>query len=95
VRAADAAGNLGPFSNIADATTPGVEFLNETVVQNLDFVTTMRFLPNGAMLMGEIGGTIRLVPPGANEPNSTPFNNLNNLPLFLTEHGERFPNGAA
>jgi len=49
-------------------------FLNEVVVQNLNFVPTMAFLPDGKMLMGEIGGTIRVVQPGASQADPTPFN---------------------
>ena len=44
---------------------PPPEFANETVVTNLDFVSAMRFAPGGKMLMAEIGGTIRVVQPGA------------------------------
>ena len=68
VRARDGAGNLGPYSNGATVNDVCAGFANDTVVQNLNFVTTMRFLPDGKMLMGEIGGTIRVVPVGANQP---------------------------
>ena len=75
IRAADAAGNLGPYSNIANATTAAaIGFANETVATNLNFVTTMRFLPDGKKLVGEIGGTIRVIPVGATSPSPTPFN---------------------
>ena len=52
---------------------PPPEFANETVVTNLDFVSAMRFAPGGKMLMAEIGGTIRVVQPGASQPDATPF----------------------
>jgi glucose/arabinose dehydrogenase len=59
VRAADAAGNVGPYSAPATATTVAVAsaFSNDVVVQNLNFVP----------------GTLRVVQPGATQPDSTPF----------------------
>ena len=75
VRAADGSGNLGPYSNIASATSTGTAgFANDTVATSLDFVTTMRFLPDGKKLVGEIGGTLRVIPVGASVPSATPFN---------------------
>ena len=75
VRASDAASNLGPYSNIVSATTTAsAGFANDTVATGLNFVTTMRFLPDGKKLVGEIGGTIRVIPVGATTPSPTPFN---------------------
>ncbi|MFN8638978.1 MAG: PQQ-dependent sugar dehydrogenase [Dehalococcoidia bacterium] len=54
----------------------GPPFINETVVQNLNFVPTMRFLPDGRMLVGEIAGTIRIVQSGATSPDATAFNTI-------------------
>ena len=75
VRAVDAAGNLGPYSPVVTATTVSgaSAFANDVVVQNLNFVPAMRFLPGGKKLMGEIAGTLRVVQPGATEPDGTPF----------------------
>ena len=74
-RAVDAAGNLGPYSPVVTATTVSgtSAFANDVVVQNLNFVPAMRFLPGGKKLMGEIAGTLRVVQPGATEPDATPF----------------------
>ena len=75
VRAADGAGNLGPYSNIASATATGsAGFANDTVATSLNFVTTMRFLPDGKKLVGEIGGTLRIIPAGSSVPSATAFN---------------------
>ena len=75
VRAVDAAGNLGAYSPISTATTVSgaSAFSNDVVVQNLNFVPAMRFLPGGKMLLGEIAGTLRVVQPGATQPDATPF----------------------
>ena len=74
-RAADAAGNLGPYSTISTATTVSgaSAFSNTVVVQNLNFVPAMLFMPGGKMVMAEIGGTLRVVQSGATQPDSTPF----------------------
>ncbi len=75
VRAVDAAGNPGPYTTPVEATTgvaPG--FAVDSVVENLDLVDSMRFLPDGSMLMGELGGTIRVVRAGQTQPDATPFN---------------------
>ena len=74
-RAVDAAGNLGPYSPVVTAATVSgaSAFANDVVVQNLNFVPAMRFLPGGKKLMGEIAGTLRVVQPGATQPDSTPF----------------------
>ncbi len=80
VRAEDTTNNLGPYSGTTSTTTPvGSGFANDTVVQNLDFVTTMEILPGGKMLMAEIGGTIRVVQQGANQPDAVPFNDIQDV----------------
>ena len=76
VRARDNGNTSGPYSNVATASTS--IFTNEVVVQNLNLVTSMVFLPDGSMLMGQVNGTIRVVQPGAIQPDSTPFNAIPN-----------------
>jgi glucose/arabinose dehydrogenase len=76
VRARDNGNTSGPYSNVATASTS--TFTNEVVVQNLNLVTSMVFLPDGSMLMGQVNGTIRVVQPGAIQPDSTPFNAIPN-----------------
>ncbi|TMG42046.1 MAG: PQQ-dependent sugar dehydrogenase, partial [Chloroflexi bacterium] len=62
----------------AASSPPVATFTNETVVQNLNFATTMVFLPDGKMFIGEIGGTIRVVPPGGTQPDAVPVNVIPN-----------------
>ena len=81
VRATDATPNLSVYSSVAGATTPSTSssgFTNDVVVQNLNLVTCMVFLPDGKELMGEIDGTIRVVQKDAIEPDATPFNAIPN-----------------
>jgi uncharacterized repeat protein (TIGR01451 family) len=83
VRAADAAGNLGAFSNTASATTPagvsGGTFQNEILITGMNLPTALRFLPNGDMLILELGGKIWLVPAGTTTVSATPFLSLTNI----------------
>ena len=76
VRARDNGNTSGPYSNVATASTS--IFTNEVVVQNLNLVTSMVFLPDGSMLMGQVNGTIRVVQPGATQPDAVPFNAIPN-----------------
>jgi glucose/arabinose dehydrogenase len=76
VRARDNGNTSGPYSNVATASTS--IFTNEVVVQNLNLVTSMAFLPDGSMLMGQVNGTIRVVQPGATQPDAVPFNAIPN-----------------
>jgi glucose/arabinose dehydrogenase len=49
------------------------DFIDEVVVPNLNLVATMEFLPDGKILLAELGGTIRIVAAGATQPNAAPF----------------------
>ena len=65
------------FRGAANAPSTAA-FVNQVVVQNLNFVPAMVFLPDGKMFVGEIGGTVRVVLPGATQPESTPVNVIPN-----------------
>ncbi len=78
----DAAGNLATSGDFTFTTLPGAGqsgFQNEILVTGIDFPTTMQFLPNGDMLIGELTGEIKLVPAGSTQPNATPFLTLTNI----------------
>jgi fibronectin type 3 domain-containing protein len=83
VRATDAAGNLGAFSNTASATTSAGgssgTFQNEILISGMNLPTAVRFLPNGNMLILELGGKIWLVPAGTTAVRPTPFLSLANI----------------
>lgn len=53
------------------AVPPG--FVNEVVVPDITTATTIAFLPDGRMLVGELFETIWVVQPGGNAPDPTPF----------------------
>jgi glucose/arabinose dehydrogenase len=79
VRARDAAGN-GTFSapvtvNVANTSY----FQNEILATGLNLPVSTAFLPDGRMLVVELGGTIKILPPPYTQPNPTPFLQLTNV----------------
>lgn len=54
-------------------------FQNEILVTGLNFPTTMEFLPDGSMIVGELTGRIKRVLPGANQAEATDFMTLANI----------------
>src|SRR5262245_59327227 len=62
------------------------DFVNEVVVPGITSATTLAFLPDGRMLVGELTRTIWVVQPGANAPNATPFLQLGSQGL-VSEQG--------
>ena len=70
--ARDAAGNQTTSSGVS-VTTANPAFVNEVVVPGITAATTIAFLPGGRMLIGELTETIWVVQPGANQPDPTPF----------------------
>jgi glucose/arabinose dehydrogenase len=70
--ARDTVGNLTTSSGVS-VTTANPAFVNEVVVPGITDATTIAFLPGGRMLVGELSETIRVVQPGANQPDPTPF----------------------
>jgi glucose/arabinose dehydrogenase len=78
-RARDAAGN-GTFSapvmvNVANTTY----FQNEILATGLNLPVSTAFLPDGRMLVVELGGTIEVLPPPYTQPDPTPFLHLTNV----------------
>jgi glucose/arabinose dehydrogenase len=78
--ARDTAGNQTTSSGVA-VTTANPAFVNETVVPGITDATTIAFLPGGRMLIGELSEKILVVQPGANQPDPTPFLQLDSSRL--------------
>ena len=91
VRAVDAAGNPGPYSNTSSATTlpagAGGTFQNEVLISGMNLPTALQFLPNGDMLILELGGNIWLVPAGTTAVSPTPFLTLTNIGGLASQQG--------
>jgi glucose/arabinose dehydrogenase/chitodextrinase len=54
-------------------TTTNPVFTNEVVVPDISDATTIAFLPDGRMLVGQVSEKILVVQPGAGAPDPTPF----------------------
>ena len=84
--ARDAAGNETTSAGVP-VTTSNPVFVNETVVPGIAAATTIAFLPDGRMLVGELTETIWVVQPGATQPDPTPFLQLPNANQLIGEQG--------
>jgi glucose/arabinose dehydrogenase len=78
--ARDAAGNQTTSTPVS-VTTLNPGFVNEVVVPDITAATTMTFLPDGRMLVGELTETIWVVQPGASQRDATPFLQLDGSQL--------------
>jgi glucose/arabinose dehydrogenase/chitodextrinase len=78
-RARDAAGN----STLSNAVTVNVantnQFQNEVLATGFQLPTSIKFLPDGRMLLVELAGRILVLPPPYTQANSTPFLQLTNV----------------
>ncbi len=63
--------------NVANATAGSFE--NEVLATGLDLPTAIKFLPDGRMLVAELGGKIKVLPPPYTQPDPTPFLQLTNV----------------
>ena len=67
-------------ASAALAVPPG--FSNQVVVPDITAATTLAFLPDGRMLVGELTGAIWVVQPGATQPDAVPFLQIDTSLLF-------------
>ncbi len=90
VRSRDAASNLITSSDFIFATAPagatGV-FQNEILISGMNLPTALQFLPNGDMLVLELGGKIWSVPAGTTQVRTTPFLSLTNIGSLNGQQG--------
>ena len=78
-RAFDAAGNSTLSSPIAVNVANASFFQNEILATNLDLPTSIKFLPDGRMLVVELEGRIRILPFPYIQPDPAPFLQLTNV----------------
>src|SRR5262245_52626518 len=57
----------------------GSYFQNEILATGLNLPTAIKFLPDGRMLVVELAGTIKVLPPPYTTPDPTPFLQLTNI----------------
>ena len=57
----------------------GSNFQNEILATGFNLPTAIKFLPDGRMLVAELTGTVRVLPPPYTTPDPTPFLQLTNI----------------
>jgi glucose/arabinose dehydrogenase/PKD repeat protein len=78
-RARDTSGNVRVATPVNANVVNSDFFHNEVLATGLDLPTAMKFLPDGRMLVAELRGKIKVVPPPYVTPSPTPFLEINNL----------------
>ena len=78
-RARDAAGNSTLSAPVAVNVANTNFFQNEILATGFNLPTSIKFLPDGRMLVVELQGTIKVLPPPYTQPDPTPFLQLTNI----------------
>ena len=78
-RARDEAGNLTTSGPVAVNVANTDHFQNEVLATGFDLPTTLEFLPDGRMLVGELAGRIEVLAPPYTTPSPNPFLQLTNV----------------
>ncbi len=64
---------------VVPGTPPAQDFVNDTLATGFALPTTIEFLPDGRMLVVELQGTIRVLPPPYTQADPTPFLTITNI----------------
>jgi glucose/arabinose dehydrogenase/PKD repeat protein len=75
-RARDVSGNRTVSNPVAVNVANTDSFHNDILATGFNLPVVAKFLPNGNLLVGELGGKIKIVPPPYTTPSSTLFNQL-------------------
>ncbi len=78
-RARDAAGNVTTSGSVNVTVSNGSFFQNEVLATGFDLPTTFEFLPDGRMLVAELQGRIKVLPPPYTQPAPGLFLQLTNV----------------
>ncbi len=78
-RARDAAGNTTTSAPVNVNVANTDYFQNEILATGFDLPTTLEFLPDGRMLVGELQGKIKVLPPPYTQPDPGLFLQINNV----------------
>src|SRR5439155_18493890 len=83
-RARDRAGNTTLSNPVTVAVAnPGV-FQVETLATSFTLPTAFAFLPDGRLLVAEMGGAVKILPPPYTQPNVQPLLQITNLAPITT-----------
>jgi glucose/arabinose dehydrogenase len=78
-RARDAAGNAKFSAAVTVNVANTSSFQNEELAAGFELPTSIKFLPDGRMLLVELAGRIRVLAPPYTQPDATPFLQLTNI----------------
>jgi glucose/arabinose dehydrogenase len=78
-RARDAAGNTTLSAPVTVNVANSNQFQNEILATGFDLPTNIEFLPDGRMLVMELQGKVKVLPPPYTQPDPTPFLQLTNV----------------
>ena len=78
-RARDAAGNTATSAGVAVNVANTDYFQNEVLATGFDLPTTFEFLPDGRMLVAELQGRIKILPPPYTQPSPGLFLQITNI----------------
>ena len=78
-RARDAAGNTATSGGVAVNVANTDYFQNEVLATGFDLPTTFEFLPDGRMLVAELQGRIKILPPPYTQPSPGLFLQITNI----------------
>jgi glucose/arabinose dehydrogenase/chitodextrinase len=78
-QARDAAGNISLSEPVTVNVANTSYFQNEILATGFNLPTSIEFLPDGRMLVIELAGTIKVLPPPYTQPDPTPFLQLTNV----------------
>jgi glucose/arabinose dehydrogenase len=78
-RARDTAGNTALSAPVTVNVANTSSFQNEVLATGFDLPTAIKFLPDGRMLVVELQGKIKVLPPPYTTPDPTPFLQLTNV----------------
>jgi glucose/arabinose dehydrogenase/PKD repeat protein/fibronectin type 3 domain-containing protein len=78
-RARDVTGNVKTSAPVTVNVANSDYFQNEVLAAGFDLPTAMKFLPDGRMLVAELRGKIRVVPPPYTTPEAALFLQITNL----------------
>ena len=89
VVSADASGARSASADFTFTTAAagGGAFVNEILIQGMNLPTALKFLPNGDMLILELGGKVWVIPAGTTSVDPSPFLTLTNIGTLNGQQG--------
>lgn len=86
-RAQDTAGNITMSTPITLNVANSDYFQNEILATGLELPVSIKFLPDGRMLVAELPGKIKVLPPPYTNPDPVPFLEITNISGGGVRHG--------